>query len=197
NFFIKKMHAKGILAGRDFAFGKDRQRNIPFLKQACAKAGIRLKILPLLQNNQKKIGSSVIRKLILCGHLEEAKKLLGHPYFLIGKVVKGSGKGQAIGFPTANLEIHPSKALPKGVFKACARIDDRHYSAAVNIGTRPTVDPGQKIHVEAHLLSLKKNIYGKTMRLDLLKKIRDEKRFSSLNALREQIAEDIKAANSS
>lgn len=146
-----------------------------------------------------KINSSTIRQLITSGNITEANRLLGHPYTLSGTIVGGKQIGRTIGFPTANLLINdPCKLLPPcGVYAADALVDDATpHRAVVNIGHRPTIDTSAQpqITIEAHIIGFDDNLYGTRLTLNLIRHLRDEQRFPSLDSLKSQITRDIQSA---
>ncbi|MCX5782988.1 MAG: riboflavin biosynthesis protein RibF [Elusimicrobia bacterium] len=193
---LKKYKMGGILAGQDFAFGKNREGHLDFLRRECARHGIKLKILPFIKCHKHKISSSVIRLLLHEGHVETAAQLLGRPYLISGKVVRGAGLGRKLGFPTANLNVDPRKILPRGVFAVKVRLNKKTYNAVANIGFRPTINPIHKDLplVEVHLLNFSADIYGQTLAIEFISKIRGEKKFPNLDSLKKNIARDIHRA---
>lgn len=195
NVIVGRFGAKGVAAGRDFAFGKDRRGNAEFLEKRCAAAGVRYKAVPFAVHKGHKVSSSLIRAYLRCGHVEEANKCLGRNYSAAGKVVKGAGIGRALGFPTANIGVDKAKILPPGVFAARARLGRETFSAVLNIGRRPTLESlGGRLLLEAHLLDFDRMIYGRTLEVEFLKHLRPEKKFHSREHLQEQIRRDVSQA---
>ena len=134
------------------------------------------------------ISSTNIRRLIKQGKLEKAEELLGHPYFFSGTVIEGRKVGRTIGFPTVNLSYGSEKLLPpKGVYASKVLLDGKYYEGVTNIGSRSTVGNGNDITIETNLLDMEGDLYGKTIRLELYKYIRKEKRLSSLEELKNEI----------
>lgn len=196
-FLIKRWRAAGLLVGPDFAFGKDRQGDIHWLERACREKGLHFEVLSMVSTrDHQKISSSRIRNLLLNGEIDEAARLLGRPYSISGEVVRGKGLGRKIGVPTANLRVERMKLLPRGVFKV--RVHGTGWpspkTAVCNIGVRPTAGGRTRVHVEVHIPGFSGELYGKTLRIELMKKIRSEMKFPSLHALKIQIAKDIRAA---
>jgi riboflavin kinase/FMN adenylyltransferase len=139
----------------------------------------------------ERISSSRIRQTLAAGNVEDAATFLGRPYNVIGQVVKGEGRGRTIGIPTANLQVWEEKILPaNGVYATVASVGEQTYPAATNIGTRPTVD-GHHLTVEAHLLDFAGDLYDQEITLTFIGRIRDEQKFSGLEALVAQIQADI------
>jgi riboflavin kinase/FMN adenylyltransferase len=187
HFLIEK-----LIVGDDFRFGYRRQADIRSLKSLSVKYNFKLSIVKKKTKDRKIISSSLIRGLIKKGKLKEAEKLLGRKFSFRGKVVKGKGLGRRINFPTAN--IFPSDYIlpPQGIYAAAAVFKTRVFLAAVNIGLRPTVSSGAKKILEAHIIKFNKNILGKFITIVFLGKIREEKKFDSLQQLKLAIEKDIK-----
>jgi riboflavin kinase/FMN adenylyltransferase len=146
-----------------------------------------VRVIPPLKVSHQIVKSRLIRELISRGDFNQAVNLLGHPYQIGGRVVKGRGTGRKIGFPTANLEIIPEKLIPaRGVY--AGRFGK--YKCAVNIGGRPTFGEGKTL-LETHILGFNDNIRGKIIKLKLVKRLREEKQFSDVSKLASQICRDI------
>jgi len=190
-FLIKKNKMGALMLGADSALGKGREGTPEVLKGLCRELGIPFAVCRLLSPKQRKISSRRIRELLLQGKVNEAEKLLGYRYFLNGSVQGGRRLGSKIGFPTANLKVDSRKILPPGVFAAKVRIGKKNYRGAVNIGRRPTLNKNAPLGVEVHVLNFKGNLYGRQLRVELVKRIRGEKKFKSLRALQRQIQKDV------
>ncbi|MBI3012443.1 MAG: riboflavin biosynthesis protein RibF, partial [Elusimicrobia bacterium] len=200
-FFLRRAHAAGIVVGYDFRFGKGRQGDADFLKQLGQKYSIPVTVLPPLQANRIPISSGRIRNYLREGNCSLANRLLGYPYRVTGKVVRGLSLGKKLGFPTANLKVEPLKILPPGVFVVRASILGGKRSTPVyglaNCGTRPTIQeriPLQKLSLEAHLFQCNENLYGKELNVEFLQRLRSEKKFTTLSQLQRQLEKDKKAA---
>ena len=192
---LKAEKARGLCVGADFALGRGRAGGPEFLRRRCAGTGLFFKALPFLRSGGHKISSSLIRSMLSGGRVREANKLLGWNYSVSGKVVKGAGIGRALGFPTANVDAHRAKILPPGIFAARVRLGRETFGAVVNVGRRPTVRSlGGRLLLEAHLLDFDRMIYGRTLTVEFLRRLRSEKRFNSRDALRARILKDISAA---
>lgn len=140
------------------------------------------------------VSSRLVASLIERGDVAGAADLLGRPYALEGEVVHGATLGRTIGFPTANLEADPARVMPaRGVYAAVARLGDRAYRCAVNVGLRPTVATETELLIEGHLLDFDGDLYGSRLRIELIERIRDEQRFGSLDELKAQLARDVEA----
>lgn len=182
----------GFLAGPDFAFGKDRQGSLSFLRAQCEKHGIPFDVAEFSTVDGEKISSSLIRKTLAQGDITRANMLLGRPYQLTGRVIKGHQLGRKLGFPTANLDTGIYKILPLGVFAVKVRVGRRIYDGFCNIGFRPTVNP---IHaklplVEVNIFDFKQSIYGRNITVWFVQKLRDEKKFNGLDNLVAQLKSD-------
>jgi riboflavin kinase/FMN adenylyltransferase len=186
------LKVKGLVVGPDFALGKDRQGDIDALRQLGKEMGFSVTVVPPLRIGGEVVSSTAIRKALADGDMEKAQKLLGRPFRLQGRVVSGDKRGQELGFPTANLEAAPGQALPAGGVYACrAHVEGQAYPAMTNIGTRPTFDGGQQL-VEVYLMDYNGDLYGRELALDIIGRLRDEKKFDTAEQLKEQIARDIK-----
>lgn len=189
---IKRHHAIHLVAGHDHHFGHKNQGTPELLAQKCAELGLGCDIIPKVEIGGITVSSTYIRRLVELGQMERANQFLGHPHILTGAVRHGRGLGSSRLFPTANLSIPAHVLVPgHGVYVTRAALPDgRAYAAVTNVGTRPTVNNGTDITVEASLLDYEGDLYGKTVRLEFLRHLRDEIRFDSLDALRAQIAAD-------
>jgi riboflavin kinase/FMN adenylyltransferase len=183
-----------LLVGQDFALGRGREGNIHILRQLGDEFGFEVVVnQPVLLDGQA-ISSSQIRSELTAGNVERAHQLLGRPYRITGEVIPGDGRGHMIGIPTANLNPWSEQLLTGAGVYACQAwtADNKAYQAATNIGVRPTFDGSATYqHVEAHLLDYTGDLYGQTIHLDFLTRLRDEQKFASAQALYTQIQEDI------
>lgn len=182
--------------GYDFAMGHNRDGNIARLQELEHELGFTLHVVAPITSGEKTISSSQIRKLIAEGRVAEAASLLGRPYKLAGTVVEGAKRGRTIGIPTANLAADAQRACPaRGVYACKAWVNGHPVQTVTNIGLRPTFEnaPAQ-ISVEAHLLDFSGDLYGQSLELDFVTRLRDEQKFSSIDALVTQIRQDITTA---
>jgi len=183
---------KGLVVGPDFALGKDRQGDIDYLRRLGKEMGFSVTAVPPMTMDGEVVSSTAIRKALAEGDMKQARKLLGRPFRLRGRVVTGDRRGWELGFPTANLEVAPGQALPTGGVYACrAYIEGKAYSAMTNIGSRPTFGGGEQL-IEVYLLDYNGDLYGHELAIDIIGRLRDEKKFDTAEQLKEQIAEDIK-----
>ncbi|MEM9273187.1 MAG: bifunctional riboflavin kinase/FAD synthetase [Cyanobacteria bacterium P01_F01_bin.143] len=196
---VKQLQAQQISIGEDFRFGCQRKGTAIALQNIAANFGITVNIntLKKFDDHQKqpiRISSSLIRRALTHGAIEQANFMLGRPYSLIGKVVKGQQIGRTIGFPTANLQLPIDKFLPRyGVYAVHVAWENYTVRGVMNIGCRPTVE-GESPTVEVHLLDWSGDLYDKTLTVSLQKFLRSEQKFPSLDALKQQISSDCQAA---
>ena len=189
---VKRHHAIHLVAGHDHHFGHKNQGSPELLMQTCAELGLGCDIIPKVELGGITVSSSYIRRLVELGQVERAHRYLGHPHTLTSTVRHGRGIGSSRLFPTANLVIPSHVLVPShGVYVTRVTLPDGSaYLAVTNVGTRPTVDNGTDVTVEACLLDFDGDLYGETLRLEFFRHIRDEIRFDSLEALKSQIAAD-------
>ena len=185
---LRALQASRIYVGEDFRFGQGRAGGPEALERVAPT-----RVVPLLSLGGEAVKSSRIRALLREGRVEEARHLLGRLYGAYGVVVEGDRMGRRLGFPTANLAVHPLKVLPPGVFAVEAEGAFGRYKGVANVGTRPTLG-GEERRLEVHLLGFAGDLYGEEVRVRFLKRLREERRFPSLEALRAQIAEDVAEA---
>ena len=188
---VKKLKIKEIIIGYDHKFGKDREASVKDLKKFGQDYIFNVKEIPAEEIDSIAISSTKIRDAILNGEIEKCNKFLGRNFILTGKVVYGEGLGKKIDFPTANIEIKETyKIIPKnGVYLVKTKINSNTYFGMMNIGIRPTVG-GTNKSLEIHFFNFKDNIYGKNVSIEIIKKIRDEEKFSSIDQLKIQLKKD-------
>lgn len=189
---VGRYHAVHLVAGHDHHFGHKNQGSPELLMEKCRELGLGCDIIPKVEVGGITVSSTYIRRLVEMGQIERANRFLGHPHVLTGTVRHGRGLGSSRLFPTANLIIPPHVLVPShGVYVTRATLEDgTSYAAVTNVGTRPTVNSGSDITVEACLLDFEGDLYGKTLRVEFFRHLRDEIRFDSLDALKAQIAAD-------
>lgn len=191
---IDQLDLRLLLIGADFAVGRDRAGNVDALRALGEEWGFAVETVPLLSEDDEKVGSDAIREALAAGDMESVARLLGRPFALRGPVVRGAERGRRIGFPTANIAVAPDLALPKfGVYVTRAYVGESAYDSVTNIGRRPTFDE-RRPTIEAHLLNFEGDLYERELRLELLHRLRDERRFSSPEELVAQIRRDAEAA---
>jgi riboflavin kinase/FMN adenylyltransferase len=198
--FISGLHRqlgmRHLVIGQGFALGKDRQGNAARLAELGTEFGYTVEEFSPIQMDGSIVSSSRIRAALADGDLDQVARLLGRPFAVTGRVVPGDGRGHTIGIPTANLDLWAERAIPKaGVYVSQATVNGKVWGAVTNVGVRPTfeVQPVPP-RVETHLLDFKADLYGEEMRLSFLARLRDEQRFSDIQALVTQIQSDILAA---
>ena len=193
--FLERMHSmitvRGIVAGWNYSFGKNGRGNADLLREDGEKHGYKVIIVPpTTLEDGTVISSSLVRRSLQDGDMQKVSELLGYTYSLTGTVAQGKHQGHKLGFPTANIEPWKRKALPKfGVYTGMLETDTEMLPAVVNIGIQPTI-PSGKVTVEAHILTESPELYGQKVRLSLLKMLRPEKRFDSVEELTRQIEQD-------
>ena len=197
NRLINHFDCGGLLIGADFAFGKNREGSAVFLREACGQKNIPFEVAPFYTQEQEKISSSLIRKLLAQGNMTRAHELLGRPYELSGRVITGHKLGRKLGYPTANLDTGIYKILPLGVFAVKVRVGTRMYDGFCNIGFRPTVNTLNTILplVEVHIFNFQQSIYGRKITIWFYQKLRNEVKFEGLEALKAQLAQDKQQAH--
>ncbi len=191
DIIYKKLKTRILVVGYDFFFGKNRQGNPEFLKEKASQYGIEVYIIPPVKVAGQLVSSTLIKEELQAGRIKEANELLGYNYQLSARVITGKQIGREIGFPTANLDYHKDKLLPgRGVYAVKVSYKRQEYFGLANIGIKPTVKKDSSLEVEVHLLNFEGDLYGQTLQVEFLDKIRDEKKFSSLEELKEQIKID-------
>ena len=182
-----------LLIGYDFALGRGREGNASRLAEIGRELNYSVEVIPALGDESGVISSTEIRKLVATGNVAEAAKLLGYHYSLSGPVIHGDGRGHRINIPTANVNYPKQKAIPaNGIYACWVWLGAEKFMAATNIGFNPTFTPDKKTpSLEAHLLDFKQEIYGREMKLEFVARLRDELKFNSVDALLEQIQDDI------
>jgi len=192
----RQLGLRRLLVGHDFALGRDRQGDVPFLTELGKQLGYTIQPVEPVSDQFGIISSTHIRQQIQAGKVDKAYLDLGRYYTVSGPVVHGDGRGHTINIPTANLNLHPDKLIPaNGVYACWAWLANKRMAAVTNIGTRPTFTSGEQApHVETHILDLHEEIYNQELRLEFVERLRDEQRFPSVETLVAQIQVDIKQA---
>jgi len=183
-----------VWVGANFVFGHDRAGNVTKLRQLGAKYGFRAEAIEPVRYKEFVVSSSRARQLIGEGRVEEAATLLGRHYSLDGIVVHGLQRGRTLGFPTANLDTENELLPPNGVYATVATLDGVEYPSVTNIGVRPTFHLPSATVVETHVLDMDRDLYGAPMRVAFVHRIRDERTFDGVEALKAQIAADCQRA---
>jgi riboflavin kinase/FMN adenylyltransferase len=189
-FLVKKMRASFIVVGYDYRFGRARAGSYEFLVHQSTRLGFTAVQVPKVVINGTTASSTNIRKSLLAGDVESATALLGRNFALGGIVVKGDGIATGIGFPTANIEAQNELIPMNGIYASIVRVDGQAYRGALYIGERPTVGEGLKKRVEVNLFGFSGSLYGKYIEAELVHFIRTDKKFGSVDELKEQIHAD-------
>ena len=188
---VKKLKIKHIIIGYDHRFGKDREASVEDLKKFGLNYMFTVEEIAAQEIHSIAISSTKIRNAILKGEIKKCNEYLGRNFMLTGKVVHGDGLGKKINFPTANIQIkEPYKIIPKnGVYLAKTIFNSNIYFGMMNIGVRPTIG-GKNKSLEIYFFNFKDNIYDKTISIEIINKIRDEEKFSSIDELKTQLKKD-------
>ena len=183
--------AEAIVVGENFYFGKDRSGDVAFLRENQERFGYRLYALAPVELSGEKVSSTRIREALKLGEVEEAERLLGHPYWLAGTVVGGQRLGRTLGYPTANLSLTVNQTVPKdGIYAVIAKLQDgREVGGACSIGNRPTVE-GAGRSIETFLFDFNEDLYGQEFSVRFVRFLRPELKFDSLDALTQQMQKD-------
>lgn len=189
NILQKKLHAKTLVLGDDFCFGKDRKGNLNTLK---AK-GFNVITTPTVVHKGRKISSTWVREAILTNDFNLAQQLTSHPYTISGHVVHGSKHGRLLGYPTININLKANIAL-HGIYAVRVKLDDKIYEGVANVGRRPALNPLIHPLLEVYLFDYNEECYGKIATVTFYTKIREEQMFDNLDALKIQIGEDTRLA---
>jgi riboflavin kinase/FMN adenylyltransferase len=186
---------QSICVGADFVFGCQRSGNVALLKKLGDELGFTVHGLAAVSLDNQIVSSTRIREAIRSGNLDAASQMLGRPYAISGRVIAGDGVGRKLGFPTANLDAIGLVLPPNGVYLGLAKIEKKSQPVALNIGVRPTLATGgPQLRVEAHLLDFSGDLYGRELEIEIGEKLRDERKFGSLEELKAQIARDVAGA---
>ena len=195
DILVARLHAGALVFGHDFKLGKDGTGDAASLQALGNRYRFAARQLDRVQlDDGTVISSTAVRAAVAKGNMERAERLLGRRYELRGNVVHGAHRGRGLGFPTANIDIHPSIQLPApGVYATDACFDGRRYRAATNVGTNPTFHNPMPT-VETHIPDFHGNLYGTSLRVEFKTKLRDETAFDSIDALKIQLASDVRKA---
>jgi riboflavin kinase / FMN adenylyltransferase len=191
SILVDELKANIIVIGYDHHFGKNRSANINDLKSFADDFNFKVKEISAQDIKDVTVSSTKIRNALKAGQVDLANLFLGYNYFITGKVIKGKGLGRTLNFPTANIKIKESyKLIPHdGVYVVKSEINDEIIYGMINIGSNPTVN-GKSRSIEVHFFNFEKNIYNDTLKIEFLKRIRNEQKFKNLNALKNQLQKD-------
>ena len=193
---VDRLHAKEVYLGKGFAFGYNREGNVDLLKRLGAELGFVAGEVPELKLRGYRVSSSKIRQLLAAGQVNLARRMLGRPYGVEGRVERGAERGHKLGFPTANLHPH-NRVIPRnGVYVTGTLIDGQWRRSVTNVGLRPTFGDAMEPSVETYVMNWDGDLYGDVVRVRFLYRLRDEQKFSSIEQLKTQIMLDVDRANS-
>lgn len=190
---LDRLRAREVVVGFNHRFGRGARGDPALLQALAGRLGFQAHVMPPLTVDGVPVSSTGIRAALQAGDVEQATRWLGHPYTIAGRVEPGAGRGRALGFPTANIRPTRTPLVPTGVYTARLELEGRGYPAVVNVGVRPTFGESRLV-VEAHLLDFTGDLYGRDVRLALQRRLREERRFPDVEALRRQIAADVAQA---
>lgn len=194
-YLVSYPNLKDFYLGYDFAFGANKEGDYDLVRSICDPMGIKIEIQPKFEFHGKAVSSSSIRASLLSGKIDEVESILKRPFHLEGVVVKGEGRGKQIGFPTANIQVSQDLIVPhKGVYVTKTVYKDMTFKSVTNIGNNPTFKDTDQLHIETNLFDFDTDIYGEVLDIQFLHKIRDEKKFSTVNDLINQIKSDVQVA---
>ncbi len=186
---------KDFYLGYDFAFGANKQGDYDLVKSICRPLNVNVEIQPKFEFHQKVVSSSLIRDRLVTGKIEEVEELLARPFHQEGVVIKGEGRGKKIGFPTANIQVSTDLIVPqRGVYVTRSIYNGMTYNSITNIGHNPTFKDTHHLHIETNLFDFDMDIYGESLDIEFLKKVRDERKFPTVNDLIFQIRADVEYA---
>jgi len=192
---VEWLHVAEVWVGANFLFGHDRSGNFSLLRSLGARYGFRAEKIDPVRYKDFVVSSTRVRRLVSEGRLDEAGALLGHYYAVDGTVVNGQKRGRELGFPTANICPENELVPPAGVYATTMNIEGVAYPSITNIGLRPTFEAGESVVIETHVLDFDKDVYGQKVRLGFVQRLRDEKKFDGVDALKAQIEADRIRAN--
>ncbi|MDD5137252.1 MAG: riboflavin biosynthesis protein RibF [Candidatus Omnitrophica bacterium] len=193
---IGRMGMVSLYVGEDFVFGRGARGSVNDLRRFCRSMDFSLHVIRPRRISGEVVSSTSIRSQIRRGDLAGAQRFLGRPVALLGRVIRGEGRGRLLGFPTANILAEHEVLVPDGIYAAWALCAGRAHPAAVYLGTKPTFDTGDKRHIEAFLIGARRNVYGKMMEVRFVRRVRSDRRFPDARGLISQIRTDIQKVRS-
>jgi riboflavin kinase/FMN adenylyltransferase len=188
------LHVGEVWVGANFLFGHDRTGNFSLLRMLGAQYGFNAEKIDPVRYREFVVSSTRVRRLVTEGRVDEAGALLGRQYFIDGTVVRGDGRGRSIGFPTANICTDNELVPPHGVYATTVTMGGVTRGSVTNIGVRPTIETGGAVAIETHLFDFDADLYGASIRVGFVQRLRDERRFPSVDLLRAQIDADCERA---
>lgn len=189
---VRQLHIRRMVVGEDFRFGHNRRGDYRMLQEYQSTYGYEVEVVEKIKEDGRDISSTFVREEIAKGEIEKANHLLGYHYFVTSVVKHGNQIGRTIGIPTIN-QIPPEGKLlpPNGVYITEVFIDEKKYCGITNVGCKPTIEGRNPIGVETHLLDFKEDVYDKVVRVEFLSRVREERRFETIDALKQQMLNDI------
>ncbi len=195
HYLLTNSNLREIYLGHDFSFGSNKSGNFEFAKRYCIEKKIDVHLMDEFKLKDDVVSSSEVRKQLLLGNITIVNDMLTRAFYISGRVIKGEGRGRQIGFPTANLQFLEERIIPgKGVYITKTIIDGIEYNSVTNVGNNPTFNDSEKLFLETHLIDFEKDIYGEEITVKFFEKIRNEKKFNSIDELVSQISIDSETA---
>lgn len=193
DILVGELSAGKIIVGEDFCFGKGGSSGAAKMRNISEKHSVKVKTIKPVKKNSRVVSSTGIRRLIVKGNIAEASRLLGRPFSILGTVVKGTALARKLGYPTANINPHHEAMPPSGVYAVKVIFKGKLYKGIMNIGTRPTFynyGHDKEPTIEVHIFNFHEKVYGKDLEITLVRKLRDEKKFKTIDSLIRQIKKD-------
>jgi riboflavin kinase/FMN adenylyltransferase len=186
-----RLNMAGLVMGRNFVMGHKREGTPEVLKALGIEKGFSTTVVDPLSKDGERVSSTAVREAISAGDMDKASRFLDRPFALQGRVIRGNARGRTLGFPTANLEIPRDRMIPgNGIYATWAHVGEKRHMAATNVGTRPTFDEKERI-VEAFILDYSGDLYDSEITVEFVKRLRDELRFETVEALVAQMRQDV------
>lgn len=193
NMISARKKIDGLVVGENFLFGRGRSGNPKMLAAMCADRNWSLDVVPSYKMNGATVSSTAIREAVLRGRTDTASEMLGHPFIIQSKIVKGDARGRTLGYPTANMSVKTGKVYPaRGSYTSIVPVDGKWHPAALNIGYNPTFEGIRALRCEVHIADFSGDLYGKNLTVFIVKRNRDEIKFSDMQCLKTQLEKDIK-----
>jgi len=193
DILVQKLHVKSVFVGPDFFFGRKREGNTNLLESMGMTYNFETQIVQPVFLDDEPISSTAIRALVENGMVRKAGRFLGDHFYIEGRIKQGERRGRQLGFPTANLDTDWELLPKKGVYVTWAQLEGKRFKSITNVGVRPTFDANQLL-IETHILDFSDDVYGKAMRIEFIERLRDERRFESVQGLVAEISRDVERA---
>jgi riboflavin kinase/FMN adenylyltransferase len=193
DILVQKLHVKSLFVGPDFFFGRKREGNTNLLRSMGTVYGFETNIVQPVFLDDEPISSTAIRALLENGMVRKAGRFLGDYFYIEGRIKQGERRGRQLGFPTANLDTDWELLPKKGVYVTWAQLNGMRFKSITNVGVRPTFD-ANRLLIETHIFDFNGDLYGKTIRVEFIERLRDERRFESVQALVAEISRDVERA---